>query len=159
VIDSGGRATPLPQQRGCFMLRTGCTISSKLRVPIHICVIAIGTSGFSARQVLGLSVSQAGAEGSFMSSGEIEPGQFFVTPRVTWVNFAFLKGWIFRHNSLNLLVHPERFELPAPGIAGRTPTWVRPVQNPLTDTLIRTIAAPASGRVEISDERCPGLTF
>jgi hypothetical protein len=33
------------------------------------------------------------------------------------------------------------------------------MKKPLTDTLIRTIAAPASGRVEFSDERCSGLTF
>jgi len=33
------------------------------------------------------------------------------------------------------------------------------MKKPLTDTLIRTIAAPASGRVEISDERCSGLAF
>jgi hypothetical protein len=32
------------------------------------------------------------------------------------------------------------------------------MKKPLTDTLIRTAAAPASGRVEISDERCSGLT-
>lgn len=33
------------------------------------------------------------------------------------------------------------------------------MKKALTDTLIRTIAAPASGRVEFSDERCSGLTF
>jgi hypothetical protein len=33
------------------------------------------------------------------------------------------------------------------------------MKKPLTDSLIRTLAAPASGRVEISDERCSGLTF
>jgi integrase len=33
------------------------------------------------------------------------------------------------------------------------------MKKPLTDTLIRTIAAPASSRVEFSDERCSGLTF
>ena len=33
------------------------------------------------------------------------------------------------------------------------------LKKPLTDMLIRTIAAPASGRVEISDERCLGLAF
>lgn len=33
------------------------------------------------------------------------------------------------------------------------------MKKPLTDTLIRTVAGPASGRVEISDERCSGLTF
>ena len=33
------------------------------------------------------------------------------------------------------------------------------MKRPLTDTLIRTVAAPASGRIEISDERCSGLTF
>ena len=31
--------------------------------------------------------------------------------------------------------------------------------KPLTDTLIRTVAVPVSGRVEISDDRCSGLTF
>jgi integrase len=33
------------------------------------------------------------------------------------------------------------------------------MKKALTDTLIRTIAAPASGRIEFSDERCSGLTF
>jgi integrase len=33
------------------------------------------------------------------------------------------------------------------------------MKKPLTDTLIRTIAAPASGRLEITNERCSGLTF
>jgi integrase len=47
----------------------------------------------------------------------------------------------------------------APEIAGHTATSVRPMKKPLTDTLIRSIAPPASGRVEFSDECCSGLTF
>jgi Arm DNA-binding domain/Phage integrase central domain len=33
------------------------------------------------------------------------------------------------------------------------------VQKTLTDVLVRSLAAPASGRLEITDARCPGLTI
>src|SRR3984893_97586 len=47
----------------------------------------------------------------------------------------------------------------APSMQGHSSGRSHPMKKPLTDTLIRTVAAPASGRVEISDERCSGLTF